>query len=615
MKTQQNILTLIALLFFGSSLQAQEPGQALNFDGVDDFVNCGAFLTKSYTKEAWIKLELNNGLPNNIISGDAGHAFWAPSAFGYKVSAGHNYTWDYVQDPHSIEEGWQHYAVTYDADSKIMQLFKNGKLVDKKLNVPTFISTGAVLLGSYKASNLFRGTMDEVRIWNYARKESEILDKMHEELMGTETGLIAYYKFNEGNAGTANTDKTRLHDYSGNSNDGTLNNFALNGLTSNWLASGAIAAIATKNVPMYKHRFVQGRNVYVKNDALATDKKAITEEAIELLDAKLAEIDKMDMKAEAKALIKSVPFFMDWNTYPDVAALYNTSEQLKNRNLGEEKALSVYIVNINNFLDWTKTNQPYLVLHELAHAYHHYIGNKRFYNTEKSYNDTLSAAYNKKKADITKYREIPRFLGDTHFDQVKAYALKDSAEYFAEITEAYFGENDHFPFTRNQLVNYDPESHALVAKIWQGGTVTIPSETFDETKYYYLTTKWKGDGMVLDVINDDEDNKLRLVAKGSSTDTGQYWKISKAGNVYYRLTTKWLGRNKSLTGRLLDNTQGKTSQYWKITKVGDYFRLTNMESGTEKSLDVEDGTGFPLRISNNNDLHTGQYWKLTPITE
>ena len=198
---------------------------------------------------------------------------------------------------------------------------------------------------------------------------------------------------------------------------------------------------------------------------------------------------------------------------------------------------------------------------------------------------------------------------------MKAYALKDSAEYFAEITEAYFGENDHFPFTRNQLVNYDPESHALVAKIWQGGTVTIPSETFDETKYYYLTTKWKGDGMVLDVINDDEDNKLRLVAKGSSTDTGQYWKISKAGNVYYRLTTKWLGRNKSLTGRLLDNTQGKTSQYWKITKVGDYFRLTNMESGTEKSLDVEDGTGFPLRISNNNDLHTGQYWKLTPITE
>ena len=139
MKTQQNILTLIALLFFGASLQAQEPGQALNFDGVDDFVNCGAFLTKSYTKEAWIKLELNNGLPNNIISGDAGHAFWVPSAFGYKVSAGHNYTWDYVQDPHSIEEGWQHYAVTYDADSKIMQLFKNGKLVDKKLNVPTFI--------------------------------------------------------------------------------------------------------------------------------------------------------------------------------------------------------------------------------------------------------------------------------------------------------------------------------------------------------------------------------------------------------------------------------------------------------------------------------------------
>jgi hypothetical protein len=37
----------------------------------------------------------------------------------------------------------------------------------------------------------------------------------------------------------------------------------------------------------------------------------------------------------------------------------------------------------------------------------------------------------------------------------RAYALTDSREYFAELSEAYFEKDDFYPFTRNRLKAYD----------------------------------------------------------------------------------------------------------------------------------------------------------------
>lgn len=53
---------------------------------------------------------------------------------------------------------------------------------------------------------------------------------------GTETGLVHYYKFNEGTGGAINTGITDLPDVAGTSN-GTLMGFTLSGTTSNWITS------------------------------------------------------------------------------------------------------------------------------------------------------------------------------------------------------------------------------------------------------------------------------------------------------------------------------------------------------------------------------------------
>jgi hypothetical protein len=61
---------------------------------------------------------------------------------------------------------------------------------------------------------------------------------MSNELIGNETGLVAYYNFNQGVPAGDNTGINTLSDKTSNSYNGTLNNFALNGTTSNWV-SGA----------------------------------------------------------------------------------------------------------------------------------------------------------------------------------------------------------------------------------------------------------------------------------------------------------------------------------------------------------------------------------------
>ena len=48
-------------------------------------------------------------------------------------------------------------------------------------------------------------------------------------------------------------------------------------------------------------------------------------------------------------------------------------------------------------------------------------------------------------------------------------ALTNAKEYFAEMTEAYYGFNDHYPFIQFELKQHDPEICELLAKLWQGG--------------------------------------------------------------------------------------------------------------------------------------------------
>ncbi|MDZ4784300.1 MAG: zinc-dependent peptidase [Planctomycetia bacterium] len=50
--------------------------------------------------------------------------------------------------------------------------------------------------------------------------------------------------------------------------------------------------------------------------------------------------------------------------------------------------------------------------------------------------------------------------------RVRHYALTDEKEFFAEMTEAYFGSNDFFPFNRAELQEAEPEIYQLLVDMW-----------------------------------------------------------------------------------------------------------------------------------------------------
>ncbi|MFZ4769751.1 MAG: LamG-like jellyroll fold domain-containing protein, partial [Ferruginibacter sp.] len=234
------IKLILALgLFLTASPGKTQTGQALDFDGVDDYISLPTSLVISgnYTKEVWINPSALTGFPN-ILSG-TGTALFINNGF---LAAGHAGSFNQLLDPtSSLSVGtWYHVAVTYNATSGEMNLYKNAVLVQGPIIAPTYNET-QLEIARFLGANHFTGLMDELRIWNTVRTAEEISNNKNCELTGDEPGLLAYYNFNQGVAGGTNTGITSLIDNYDNCviSNGTLTNFTLSGSTSNWITPGA----------------------------------------------------------------------------------------------------------------------------------------------------------------------------------------------------------------------------------------------------------------------------------------------------------------------------------------------------------------------------------------
>jgi hypothetical protein len=108
------------------------------------------------------------------------------------------------------------------------------KVTSMASDVALPVITSGGFIGSDRGMFEFtNGSIDEVRIWNRALAQLEIQNNRNCELTTGQTGLLAYYKFNQ-NTGTTLTDATT------NNYAGILTNLALSGATSNWANRGGI---------------------------------------------------------------------------------------------------------------------------------------------------------------------------------------------------------------------------------------------------------------------------------------------------------------------------------------------------------------------------------------
>ena len=139
-------------------------------------------------------------------------------------------------------------------------------------------------------------------------------------------------------------------------------------------------------------------------------------------------------------------------------------EWLAEHGILPDKAGGVEISNARDYLEW-RQHQPFMVLHELAHAYHWLLGFDR--------PDVVQTYEAAKAAGL--YEEIDYVLAPAG-EKRRAYALTNPKEYFAELSEACFGRNDFFPFTRDELREYDPAGYALVERLWHHGRPKLQAQ-------------------------------------------------------------------------------------------------------------------------------------------
>ncbi len=219
------------------------PGNTLDFNGANQYVDCGTGINPSvFTIESWVKLNtLSDGVIASKINSDLGYYY---QNFELRTTASGNInfmvpdgsSWLSVTSAATIIAGiWYHIAGTYDGTTA--KIYINGVQDSNTLSNSTYASTdnadtnftiGTRSLGS--SSLFFNGQIDEVRLWNIARTQTDIQNNMHNTLDPSGEGnLAAYYRFDQAGG-------TTLTDYTANNYHGTLTNMA----GTEWTASGAM---------------------------------------------------------------------------------------------------------------------------------------------------------------------------------------------------------------------------------------------------------------------------------------------------------------------------------------------------------------------------------------
>jgi hypothetical protein len=249
------------------------PATALNFDGQNDFITIphnAAFNTPNLTVEAWIKTtntSISNGSTN--FSRGIANKYLSASLNGWNlyIDGGRIHAWYFgnatnIYEPNLFksttnvaDNNW--HRITFTVDASGGKIYIDGVLESTRgwSGAPsTTTTTQNVSVGVYPTPNLplnqtvFDGSIDEVRIWNRALCLGEIQNNIR-ELSLPQTGLLAYYKLNQGLVSSNNLSITTLTDLSGNNRTGTLSNFALTGSTSNWVEGTVTGTSAAFSIP------------------------------------------------------------------------------------------------------------------------------------------------------------------------------------------------------------------------------------------------------------------------------------------------------------------------------------------------------------------------------
>ena len=209
-------------------------------------------------------------------------------------------------------------------------------------------------------------------------------------------------------------------------------------------------------LPSHATMKVHGWTVHL-NKALWLEEPKLVAEMLKLLAVQLERVVAAVPAASLKDL-REVPLWIN----PPPARAHPRAEYHPDRDWlrehGREPAMAkaIEITNTKIFA-FEHRRMPYLMLHELAHAYHDRVLGFDRPEVRKLYEAARASGG---------YDRVKRFNGRKIVTD-KAYAMSNHKEYFAENSEAYFGRNDFYPFDRGELREHDPAMLRLLEELWK----------------------------------------------------------------------------------------------------------------------------------------------------
>ena len=215
----------------------------------------------------------------------------------------------------------------------------------------------------------------------------------------------------------------------------------------------APSVLAFEPTSDYEVRQVEGYTVRVSATLLRAHHD-VADRALDLLRVRLYEMNRA-LPESALSRLKHTVVWIEWDdaSFPGMC-FHPSADWLREHGLNPDKAGGVEIGNARNFIDWS-AEQPSMVLHEFAHAYQHKV-------LGADDREELRAAFERARA-ARQYEHVLRASGRTE----RAYAMTNPEEFFAELSESYFGTNDFYPFVRAELKQFDPDSFRLIQRLWK----------------------------------------------------------------------------------------------------------------------------------------------------
>ena len=204
----------------------------------------------------------------------------------------------------------------------------------------------------------------------------------------------------------------------------------------------------------HTNRNIEGWTVRVDDRLLKGEGAATGERALKLLNARLVAITFV-VPEKALEKLRAITIELDLN-YADLrpAQYHPGADWLKNNGYSELLVKCVHIPMAEDFLSpFENHRMPWMVLHELAHGFHDQVI---------GFNDARVKAVWEKFRDSGKYESVLTSPGPKRVH----YGVTNEKEFFAEMTESYFGSNDFYPFVTGELKQGEPEIFALMEEIW-----------------------------------------------------------------------------------------------------------------------------------------------------